>query len=201
MKNTLILTDCDGVLLDWESHFQEWMDEKGYRKLDDYDVKAYSLSIHYGIPAEEAKELVAEFNQSSAIGFVPPFRDAMDVVPEMWHKGYGFAVITSLSTNRYSGLLRKFNLEEYFGDIFQDIVCLDVGADKDEELEKWVGKATYFIEDKFENAMAGKKLGFTPLLLKHDHNWERAEEEGIRVFDDWNQIKEFIYGETNDVEA
>ena len=28
-KYKIILTDCDGVLLDWEKAFTEWMESKG----------------------------------------------------------------------------------------------------------------------------------------------------------------------------
>jgi FMN phosphatase YigB (HAD superfamily) len=35
-----ILTDCDGVLLDWETAFHDWMVNKGYSKVvhDTYNL-------------------------------------------------------------------------------------------------------------------------------------------------------------------
>ena len=30
VDDTIILTDCDGVLLDWEHAFDQWMAENGY---------------------------------------------------------------------------------------------------------------------------------------------------------------------------
>ena len=29
-SNRIILTDVDGVLLQWEKHFREWMDMRGF---------------------------------------------------------------------------------------------------------------------------------------------------------------------------
>ena len=34
LRDKLILTDCDGVLLDWEYHFYKWLKEtEGYERL------------------------------------------------------------------------------------------------------------------------------------------------------------------------
>ena len=30
MKNKIILTDCDGVVLDWEFAFSNWMEHRGH---------------------------------------------------------------------------------------------------------------------------------------------------------------------------
>ena len=34
MKNKIILTDADGVLLDWEYAFDVWMQQHGFNKID-----------------------------------------------------------------------------------------------------------------------------------------------------------------------
>jgi FMN phosphatase YigB (HAD superfamily) len=40
IKDKVILTDCDGVLLDWEFHFYRWLEKtEGLHRLsDDYNV-------------------------------------------------------------------------------------------------------------------------------------------------------------------
>ena len=40
MKNKVILTDCDGVILDWEYSFKKWMTRHGYVVVKDdcYDI-------------------------------------------------------------------------------------------------------------------------------------------------------------------
>ena len=79
-----ILTDCDGVLLDWEKGFEIWMGEQGYVKIPDFDVTAYGLSVHYGMTKEKIKKLIREFNSSAAIGYLKPFRDATRYVPALY---------------------------------------------------------------------------------------------------------------------
>ena len=162
MDNKLILTDCDGVILDWERGFENWMAEKGYVKLPNYDVKAYSLSIHYGIPKEEIKLLIKQFNESAAIGYLEPYHDAHEFIPKFWEFGYDFHVITSLSHDKHSKMARIDNLNReipswdhdgYFWE--KNVTCLDVGADKDSALLPYKDSGLFFIEDKYENALTG----------------------------------------------
>ena len=61
-----IITDCDGVLLDWAFAFDVWMREQGYFRLPNTDHH-FQQSQRYGIPEEEALEKVHEFNQPVSI--------------------------------------------------------------------------------------------------------------------------------------
>ena len=92
--NKVILTDCDGVLLDWETQFKDWMHQQGY---DLVDPTAYNMSVAYNVPKEESKRLVKIFNESAWMGFLPALRDARSGVAKLVEAGYQFIVITSLS--------------------------------------------------------------------------------------------------------
>ena len=39
MRNKIILTDCDGVSLDWEYAFDVWMREHGFNKQEGWQFK------------------------------------------------------------------------------------------------------------------------------------------------------------------
>ena len=191
MSEKLILTDCDGVLLDWQRGYEKWMGSKGFLKVDDYDQTAYGLHIHYGIPKDQSRELVRQFNTSASIGFLEPFDEAVKYTTELFLKGYRFVVITSLSKDEHAIMLREMNLDIVFGRIFQDVICLDTGADKDEALAQWVGKAKYWVEDKFENAVVGADLGFETFMIEHEHN-KTETHKNIQSVDSWKEIYESI---------
>ena len=189
----LIVTDCDGVLFDWEGHFENWMNSRGYIKVPNYDITQYSLHFHYGIPKKEIIELIERFNESSAIGFCEPYLDAVEYVPKLKEAGYRFHVITSLSDNPYSGKARAINLQHTFGDIFDRLLCLPVGADKDEALKPYKGSRAFWIEDKLSNAIDGHKIGMKALLMKQDHN---DNSMGIPVLHNWKEIYDYIISNT-----
>jgi len=187
-QNKIILTDCDGVVLDWEVAFQEWMTEQGM------EVKApgvYDIGELYGITKDEGRAFVKKFNESAWVGFLPAMRDARSGVAKLVEHGYTFIAITSLSLDKKAAMLRVSNLKNVFGkNVFQDVVCLDTGADKDEELVKYEGTGMYWIEDKVENAECGLKYGLTPILIAHTHNTKHAD--GITRLADWAAIAEHI---------
>ena len=98
----VIVTDCDGVLLNWEYAFDIWMNEKDHYKVEGSDLE-YNIGKRYGISTEKGKEYIKFFNESAAIGFLPALRDAVHYVKLLHEKhGYVFDVVTSLSKNPYA---------------------------------------------------------------------------------------------------
>ena len=47
--DNVIVTDVDGVLLNWGYAFDVWMNEQGYKKVTD-EWKHYCVFKQYGIP-------------------------------------------------------------------------------------------------------------------------------------------------------
>ena len=192
MKDNIILVDCDGVLCDWEYSFTQWMNHKGYPTSDSTQ---YNVAKRFNLAGDFGKNVVAEFNDSASIAFLPPLRDAVYYIKRlnMLH-GYRFHCITSLSEDKYAQRLRTQNLELLFGkEIFDEFVYLPCGADKDEVLAKYKGTECFWVEDKPENAEVGKSFGLNSILVAHEHN---AYYDGdIERFWKWKHIYNYITGE------
>lgn len=169
--NKVILTDCDGVLLNWEYAFTVWMERHGYEVVPENKL-SYDIGERYGLYEGEKKKLVKFFNESSAIGFIPPLRDAMYYVDLLHRKhGYVFHMITSLSLEPTAQNLRIQNTKKLFGETaFEKFVFCDTGADKDEELEPYRDSGLMWVEDKIENAELGDRLGLQSIIMEHGHN-------------------------------
>lgn len=189
--NKIILTDADGVLLDWEWAFSVWMREKGYT-LTETAKQSYYLHEHYQeLEQKDAKRIVKQFNESAAIGFLPALRDSTYYVKRLHEEhGYKFRVITSLSKNKDAQRLRDMNLRKIFGDAIEDVICLDTGADKDEALAPYQNSGMWWIEDKPENADVGHELGLSSLLVEHGHNMSHTC--NYPVVKNWKEIYEII---------
>ena len=191
--DNVILVDCDGVLLNWEYAFDVWMTRKGYKAVAGSST-AYNVSDKYKLTPKQSKELIRYFNESAAIGFLPPLRDAIHYVKKLHEEhGYVFHVITSLSDDEAPGELRKMNLKKLFGEtVFEKFVFLDTGADKDEELAKYKGKGYYWVEDKPENCAEGVKHGLQALLMEHGHN---MHDRTFPLMKNWKDIYHRITGQ------
>jgi hypothetical protein len=194
-RKKLILTDADGVCLDWEWAFNIYMQEHGFEEIEGSKLN-YDMSIRYGIPREQVVKLIRIFNESAAIGFLPAQRDAMYYIKKLHEKhGYVFHCITSLSLNPNAQRLREMNIHKMFGPTaFERIVCLDTGAHKDDALEEYEGTGLVWLEDKVENAEAGYKYGLNPLLMVHGHNMHHYH-PGITPVKNWQEIYKYVTGE------
>ena len=194
MKDKVILTDADGVILDWEYAFDIWMQEHGFQKQEGGQF-IYNIGKRYGIDMEQGKKLIKIFNESAAIGFLPALRDSMYYVKRLHEEhGYVFHCITSLSKDENAQKLRTMNLQKLFGKTaFEKFIYLDTGADKDEVLEQYRDSGLYWIEDKITNAVVGHKLGLKALLMEHGHNMDFEHAEIPRVTS-WKEVYERIVG-------
>ena len=191
ISEKLVLVDCDGVLLDWLYTFNNWMSEHGYKQAADVDT--YDLSIVYGMDKATMSDHIKTFNESAAIGYLPPLRDAVKYVRKMHEElGCVFHCITSLSLNQYAGTLRKQNIENLFGKTaFEKIVCLDTGADKDEALLPYIDSGCLWVEDKIPNCELGVKMGLTSVLVRHNFSKDYVNDE-VAIVDTWKEIYEML---------
>ena len=197
LEDKIILTDCDGVLLDWESAFHKWMESHGHVKVAH---GMYDISQQYGFEKAQGKQLIKIFNESAWMGYLKAFRDARSGVAKLYEHGYRFHCITSLSLDQKAHRLRQYNLENVFGKgTFKELVCLDTGADKDEALVKYKDSGLWWIEDKTENAECGLKYGLKPILIGHNHNEGSVSKDVIRLMD-WNAITTHIL-ETDNIKV
>jgi hypothetical protein len=192
IMDKLILTDVDGVLLNWEYAFNIWMQRHGYRL--GKNANSYDMGERYDLTDKKKRELVKFFNESAAIGYLPPLRDAIHYVRKLHEKhGYVFHVLTALSDDHQAQDLRRQNLQKLFGEtVFEKFVYCDTGADKDEILEPYTDSGLIWIEDKVENAELGLKLGLQSILIEHAHNMHITD---IPLMKNWKDVYSYVAGE------
>jgi FMN phosphatase YigB (HAD superfamily) len=193
INNKVILTDVDGVLLDWGYAFDSWMNRHGYKIKGELDN--YSVHVRYKLQTKESKRLVRMFNESAWMRKLPPFRDSIKWVKKLHEEhGYVFHAITSQTDDQYAGILRIKNLREMFGTtVFEKYTILDTGADKDEALKVYENTEVYWIEDKPENVDTGLNLGLRGILMNHDYN--KSYEGSAYQVNNWKEIYNMIVGE------
>ena len=190
MNNKVILTDIDGVCLDWEQDFNRWMIGNGHILVN---PDAYKVHDRFTISTSEAKKVVREFNESAKICFLKPFRDSVYYIKLLHEKhGFVFHCVTSLTKDPAAQELRKMNLQRYFGQTaFEKFIYADTGSDKDEVLMPYKNTNLYWIEDKPINAELGIKYGLKSILMFHKYNEHYTNEHIIKVIN-WKGIYDII---------
>jgi len=174
-----------------------YLQQHGFNRVEGGQFK-YDIGKRYGIDHEQGRKLIKIFNESAAIGFLPPLRDAMYYIKRLHEEhGYVFHAITSLSLDPNAQELRRMNLNKLFGKTaFEEIICLDTGADKDAALEPYRDTGHYWIEDKIVNCQVGTALGLKSLLMEHGHNMD-YEDVNIPRVKNWREIYNIIVGPAN----
>jgi len=201
-SNRIILTDVDGVLLEWEHHFTKWLqlrsyfDKNGNRnypyKLLDAGQDNYDMSKRFGISKETISQEIREFNRSAWMGTQRPMLESQTWVKLLHAEGWTFVPITSQTSDIPGQCLRKKRLGELFGEhVFSNYHILGTGADKDGALAEFHNTGLYWVEDKPKNALAGLKYGLKPILIDHPYNKDFNHPDIVRV-NNWKQIHEIL---------
>ncbi len=203
-NNRIILTDVDGVLLEWEHHFTKWMlqrtlfDEKNaryhpYTLLPDKQ-NTYEMAERFGISIKQIRKEIREFNRSAWMGTQRPMLESQTWVKLLAAEGWTFIPITSQTSDIPAQQLRKKRMGDLFGDhIFTNYHILGTGADKDGALAEFHDTGLYWVEDKPKNALAGLKYGLKPILIDHPYNRDFEHPEIIRV-SNWKDIHKIVSG-------
>jgi FMN phosphatase YigB (HAD superfamily) len=191
-----ILIDVDGVCLDWESSFEEWVNRRGYHFDTENGYGHFRVSKRYNIDETLAMSLIVEFNHSAAAGFLKPLRDSVYYMKRLNEEhGYRFTAITSFGDDKYSVKLREMNLKHLFGDIFDNITCLPIGCHKEEALLQYKDSGLYWIEDHPKNAEIGRNLGLNSVVIQHDYNLAHAVgPDSFPMVKNWNELYTMITG-------
>jgi hypothetical protein len=192
---TLILVDADGVILNWEYAFAIWMEQHGHTKQPGAEY-LYDIGERYAISKAQGRQLIKMFNESAAIGFLPPLRDSMYYVKKLHEEhGYVFHCITSLSSDINAQRLREMNLHKLFGSTaFELITCLETGSDKDNALAPYQDSGCWWVEDKIQNAEVGLNLGLKSIVMEHGFNMHYNNPK-IPVVKNWAAIYNLVTGQ------
>lgn len=181
----MILTDVDGVLLDWFGGFRKFLRAKGIG-VRDGDPALWSMEGW--IDATNIQELIAEFNRSPGFAELEPYDDAQRMVAAL-ASHHDFVAITSCLDEPLTHEMRRKNLEKHFGPVFKEIICLPLMKSKLEYLKKY--PKSWWIEDSMHGAKAGEEAGHKSILINKPYN-QFPIDSGIVRDNNWYDIYDRI---------
>ena len=183
MKNKFILTDIDGVCLNWSKQFDRYL---AYyypnEKLDDPTANYTHL-----------EHVMESFNHSAWMGWCEPWKDAVEILTKFKQEGYQVHGCTAMGFDPYAIAMRKMNLERYFPNVFDrlDTTEMGPGATKEQWLAQYRGEQCVWVEDKWINAISGASMGIKTFLMRQSYNAHNNDDR-IQKVDNWQQIHYYI---------
>lgn len=193
-KQKLILTDCDGVLLDWRKGFLDWLPDHISNTLTMDAMEEENFNNAFDYDQRHIDNLAVEFNQSPDIANLEPVRDAAVYVPKLADLGFRFHVCTAMGVDPASQQFREYNLYKVFGDFFQVVQLLPVGASKAAWLNQYRDSGYFWCEDHVGHAQDGQALGLKSVLVTDSSNSHYTGDELVRTSEDhpWQDIYNMV---------
>lgn len=194
----IILTDIDGVILSWDDAFDNFMNRNGFNSCMNIE-NTYSIPSRYGMTDETGYYFVNKFNESEGIANLKPFADSIEYVEKLIKLGFQFIAVSSVGDKQQTKNYRIQNLQNYFGNTFNEIVCLPAGTNKTEELSRWSNLEYFWIEDNIHQAEAGYNVGLSPILINHSYNFHYNTKlfPTVNVTTPWKEIYSIICNRYN----
>lgn len=192
---SLILLDCDEVLLRWCPGMDAFVRSLGLDP-DHRGPSKFDLSDWLGITPDRLLSLIRAFNEGHDTGFasLEPVHGAVEGVAALRKAGYTLRIISTFSDLPSSVRNRWDNLDLRFGEgAFEGIDALPLGTSKSEALRRH--PAGIMIDDLRKNVEAAREAGHTGILMAAHHNAtdiRQAAIDGTGYATDWPHLLETL---------
>lgn len=189
INSKLILCDVDECILHWAEGFTKFLKEH-HDIIPNRIRDSHQIYKWLEINPDDANKLVVEFNSSDKFAMLKPVDLSQDVLGKLAEEGYRFVAITSCSSDGVIEKMRRENLFYYFGNIFEEVHCLDFDDDKGRILSMY--PKSFWIEDSIDGAERGADIGHVTFLIDQEHNSGLKDPRIIRV-KNWTDIYNLIH--------
>lgn len=178
-KKPILLTDLDGVSIDWLKGFVNYMEHELGHKAEHLSPKHFSM-IDIFPEIEKPYLHIKDYQHTNHYRDVEAYHGAYDAYKTLKEMGVGVIAVTSCGEEKKIQENRLYNLEKNFPDIFDDIHLLGLGADKTDILSKY--DSSRFIDDQIGNVISGVQTGHKSYLWDMSYNKEeQLPENALRA--------------------
>lgn len=196
-KKKAVILDCDEILLNHLGGFKNFV--KKY-----YDIETIGEPVQYNLQewlqcdGEQVMDLLKNFNfYSTEFGLLEPM-DRYTVqnmkALRLENPDVAFIVVTKSGTFGHGEVLRKVNLINVFGDIFDDIIILENYQSKRGTYNKL--KEQYdivtVVDDHLANIDVAHSLNLKTVILKCAHNEKSLNDPQYNFVHNWLQMYHYI---------
>ncbi|SOK58606.1 hypothetical protein [Yersinia phage fHe-Yen9-04] len=194
IKKKAVLLDCDEVLLNHLNGFKKYV-QKYYDIETKGEPMQYNLQDWLQCDGERVMELLKNFNfYSYEFGLLEPM-DGEDTIKYMQRLRFenpdvAFIVVTKSGTFGHGEVLRKVNLHNVFGDIFDDIIILENYQSKRNTYLKLMQQYDIIavVDDHLDNIHTAQKLGLDTVVYQCSHNISEKDNDNYLFVECWIQM-------------
>jgi hypothetical protein len=196
-KKPVIISDVDSVLLDWFAGFVDFLKSK--------DICTKHVNQNRGttifVPTENItnincektnKLLVKEFSKSNFLKNLKIFQeDSQQHIQEL-SKEFDFIGLSCISKNKIIKRERTLNLQNIYGDIFLDVICIGYGQSKEQHLKDLnkIHNVYGFVDDRMKHIEESILANVNPILFSRGVDTIICPNDSFRNMHCWGDIKD-----------
>lgn len=196
----VILTDVDGVLLNWESNLLDFLIEKenvsekvlmNVRKyIETFSVTDFKKAFSNNF------DLVTDYNNSIYSKSLTPLPDAQDIINNIKNQ-YDIIAITAMGTSKEAISNREENLEKYFPNAIKEIRFVDLNQSKKDHFidltKKYGENIICYVDDASYNSQVFHEVNKNATNFYMNRYREAKIPTGnIKIVDNWYEISDQI---------
>lgn len=193
-----IITDVDGVLLNWGDGFDYWLQHtKHIACTHSHTPNTYGMGDKYDLSDGQILELIDEFNGTPYFGELSPIRDAADIIPWLVNSDdYAVGWLSCGAPTKNPMLAynrRNANIRAVFG-VGITGELLGLRCSKIDSLKQYDPNTSVFVEDSLSHALDGANLGFETFLMDFPYNQSSTPLPLlIHRVQSWSEIEEALH--------
>ena len=198
MKKQVIMTDCDGVLLQWLAHTPSFIEDLGYDSSHLRDVMSGNKFVPFcdvfcTEDRKEGLERLRRYNESHYMRSLPIIENGSDEVIKRLSQKFDIVVVTSFSDKKEAYHNRLSNLELHFGDSISELICLKHEEDKTPTLKSYAKNrdVVLWVDDQIKHVHHGIEAGINSFQYTHGMSCGRNTGE-VKEIDSWKKIEELM---------
>lgn len=176
MSKLTLLTDLDGVSLNWLDGFCRYMENvQGHQAIHQSPENFSMIDIFPEL--EKPYVHITDYHHSEFYRDIKPYTGSIDGYETLRDMGVEIIAITSCGEEKKVQDYRMGHIDKYFGHVIDDAILLPLGVSKEEALSKFDNSV--FIDDQMINAIAGAKTNHDSFIW--DMSYNKKEEQPLDV--------------------
>lgn len=178
MKEKVIISDIDGVAIDWLQGFINYMEST--HKIFALHDKPSQFGMNDIFPGvAKPWEFILDYQHSEFYLNLDAYEDAQKSFKALHNNGFKIILLSSCGDSDFITKARTENIEDKFGDCIEELIMLPYASSKTEALLKLPQGA--FIEDQMKVAIEGVQTGKTTFIRNMPYNVNDHHDQVTRI--------------------
>ncbi len=191
-RTSVIIFDIDGVIADYSTHYEKFLEEMAGLKKVNSERKSFSFYETYGISRQAEEQLNMDFIKLGGFKDIPVFDGIVDIMNELKKCGNKIILITARPNWMFKRITTDTQLWLKKNKVPYDLLFWN--KDKADVIINNIfpAKIKCMVEDRDKHAIEVSHIGVDVLMLDKSYNKSLKDTDRIKRIYKYEEILEFV---------